>query len=97
MAGQRIPRAREFWGDGNSDEWSELKELRKENRRLSMEAEFLKAAAFFGRGEQVTFKYILAERSDCPVACMCRALEVSRSGYYAWLYRKESRHEAMDK
>ncbi len=37
-------------GIENSDEWSARKQLRKENRRLRMEAEFLKkAAAFFAK------------------------------------------------
>jgi transposase InsO family protein len=33
---------------------------------------------------------------DCPVALMCRALEVSRSGYYAWCSRPPSQRSRAD-
>lgn len=34
---------------------------------------------------------MLAEKANFPVAMMCRVLEVSRSGYYAWVSRPPSR------
>jgi transposase InsO family protein len=33
---------------------------------------------------------MLAEKASFPVAFMCRHLEVSRAGFYAWLGRPES-------
>jgi hypothetical protein len=30
------------------------------------------------------FRFIQAEKATYPVAVLCRALQVSRSGYYAW-------------
>ncbi len=41
------------------------------------------------------FACILAERAYFPVALMCRCLEVSRSGFYAW-QRREPSHRAKD-
>jgi putative transposase len=33
------------------------------------------------------FEFILAEKANFPITILCRVLEVSRSGYYAWLRR----------
>jgi hypothetical protein len=62
--------------------------LRRYDKRLEMEREILKkAAAFFASGESVRFALIDAEKAHYPVAVLCSALEVSRSGYYAWMGR----------
>lgn len=37
------------------------------------------------------FAAIVRHRGDYPVALMCRVLEVSRSGFYAWLRREPSK------
>lgn len=37
------------------------------------------------------YEQIEAEKANYPVAMMCRALEVRRSGYYAWRSRKPSK------
>jgi hypothetical protein len=38
----------------------------------------------------VRFEFIRVEKGNFPVAIMCCALEVSRSGFYAWtLLRRE--------
>jgi putative transposase len=44
----------------------------------------------------VTHRFIDAERRQHPIATMCRALRVSRSGYYAWLARGISQRAASD-
>lgn len=38
----------------------------------------------------MTFAFIRQHRQDYPVTRLCAALDVSSSGYYAWLDRPES-------
>jgi len=45
----------------------------------------------------VKFAFIDAERAFAPISLLCRVLQVSRSGYYAWKHRAPSaraRHDA---
>ena len=42
------------------------------------------------------FKLIDAERASYPVAMLCRMLEVSKSGYYAWRGRPPSERRRQD-
>jgi len=42
------------------------------------------------------FRFIDAERANYPVATLCRCLEVSRPGYYAWRRRGPSARSAED-
>jgi putative transposase len=37
------------------------------------------------------YRFIREHRTEWPIGVQCRVLEVSRSGYYAWLARPESR------
>ncbi len=43
------------------------------------------------------FQFIDAERANHPVAIMCRVLEVSRSGFYAWGRRSASTRSRADR
>lgn len=43
------------------------------------------------------FAFIHAEKALFPVATLCRHLEVSRSGYYAWAARPESSRKRSDR
>ena len=42
------------------------------------------------------FRLIDAERATYPVAVLCRVLEVSKSGYYAWRSRAPSKRSRED-
>jgi hypothetical protein len=42
------------------------------------------------------FCFIRAERANHPVAMLCRVLEVSRQGFYAWLSRPACARERFD-
>jgi transposase InsO family protein len=44
----------------------------------------------------VKFRFVEAEKACFPVAWMCRHLDVSRSGYYAWRGRPPAAHEKRD-
>jgi len=45
----------------------------------------------------VRFAFVHAEKAEVPVATLCRALKISRSGYYAWRDRPESAHAQRDR
>ena len=47
--------------------------------------------------ERVKFALVHAERATCPVAVACKALGVSRAGFYAWRRRPESKRVADDR
>ena len=70
-----------------TSEREELWRLRRENKRLQMEREILNSRGLLREGEQVKFAFIAAEKVTYPVEMLCNVLEVSRSGYYAWVKR----------
>ena len=43
------------------------------------------------------FRFIQAEKAIYPVSVMCRVLQVSRSGFYAWVRRPESARSRDDR
>jgi putative transposase len=42
------------------------------------------------------FRFILAEKAHYPITLMCRVLQVSKSGFYAWLHRGCSPRSQQD-
>ena len=42
------------------------------------------------------FRFIQAEKANYPVRVMCRVLQVSTSGYYAYLEREPSARQRED-
>jgi len=44
----------------------------------------------------VTFTFIRTEKARFPIAMLCRVLEVSRSGFYAWCRRPPSARALVD-
>ncbi|XSF12109.1 IS3 family transposase [Myxococcus faecalis] len=98
-----VERARADRGQGKAGalttaEREELARLRKENRQLQMERDFLKkAAAFFAKGLEVKFELIEAQKAHFPIELMCQQLGVARSGYYAWQKRPESERQKANR
>ena len=43
------------------------------------------------------FAFVQAEKAAVPVVTLCRILQVSRSGFYAWCERPESEHAKQDR
>ncbi len=43
------------------------------------------------------FRFIGAEKAEHPIARLCRCLQVTRSGFYAWRRRPESAHAQADR
>ncbi len=43
------------------------------------------------------FSFIRRHAREFPAACMCQVLDVSLSGYYAWLERPESQRSQDDR
>jgi hypothetical protein len=42
------------------------------------------------------FRFIDAQKASFPIAAMCRTLEVSQSGFFAWAKRPASRRQRED-
>ncbi|NNM74237.1 IS3 family transposase [Enterovirga aerilata] len=81
-----------FPGPGQmKPEQAEIDRLRKEVVRLRAERDNLKKGHRLLRaGRAVRFAFIAKHRTVWPVAWMCSVLNVSRSGFHAWLTRLPS-------
>ena len=67
-----------------TEEREELRRLRKENRVLRTEREILKKrGGLLREGTRVRFAFIQTKKVFFPVQVLCRALQVSPSGFYA--------------
>jgi len=75
-------------GELTTMERKEIRELRRENRRLKMEAEILKEGGLLCRGSILKrYQFIEARKEIFPIRPMCRCLKISSSGYYSWRKR----------
>lgn len=69
---------------------SENAKLRRELEGTRMERDILKKPSALRGGAEVRFAFIEQHAGAYPVRLLCRGLEVSPSGYYAWRSRPES-------
>jgi hypothetical protein len=69
---------------------SESAKLRRELERTRMERDVRKSHRHLRGGAEVRFAVIEQHAAVYPVRFMCRVLEVSPSGDYAWRSRPES-------
>ena len=56
-----------------------------------------KSRGLLREAPSVKFAWIAAEKADFPVAKLCRVLDVSLSGFYAWQTRPDSTHACRDR
>ncbi|MCG8597551.1 MAG: IS3 family transposase [Kiloniellales bacterium] len=87
-----------FPGQGQmKPEQLEIARLRKEVAKLKAERDILKKGrSLLREGSDMRFAFIAKHRSIWPVAWLCEALDVSRSGFHAWLKRSPSARSRQD-
>ena len=64
---------------------AELRRLRKEDRELQARCEILKKGGRLQRPVVERYEAIRQMKMDRPITLLCDTLEVSRSGYHAWV------------
>ncbi|WP_187969239.1 IS3 family transposase [Aquibium microcysteis] len=81
-----------FPGHGQmKPEQQEIDRLRKEVAKLKAERDIpKKGRSLLREGSDMRFAFIAKHRNVWPVAWLCEALDVSRSGFHAWLKRSPS-------
>ncbi|MFO8163787.1 MAG: IS3 family transposase, partial [Desulfatiglandales bacterium] len=73
---------------------SEVSRLHKENKRLKQEREILKKAGRLLRQRVgLRYQFIDSVKKAYPIVLLCKVMEVSRSGYYAWRKPGKPRHQ----
>ncbi|MFY9343443.1 MAG: IS3 family transposase [Planctomycetota bacterium] len=69
----------------------EMRQLRRKLAIAEQERDILKkGAGLLREGQELRFRFVRDHRGSFEVGLMCKTLEVSRSGFYAWLGRGES-------
>ncbi len=102
---KRQAKAKASESEPGESEVSQLRRIQRRNQELEQENAFLKkAAAWFAADSGISawwnraYELIEAERKNFTIRLMCRVLEISESGYYAWRNRKPSpRSQANEK
>ncbi|TAM98526.1 MAG: IS3 family transposase [Rhizobiaceae bacterium] len=78
-------------------EQQEIDRLRKEVAKLRAERDIpKKGRSLLREGSDMRFAFIAKHRNIWPVAWLCDALDVSRSGFHAWLNRSSSARSRQD-
>ncbi|MDH4327765.1 MAG: IS3 family transposase, partial [Nitrospira sp.] len=71
---------------------AEVSRLKHDLAEARMERDILKkATTYFGEGAAARYALMTTLRPQYPLSLLCRVLEVSRSGYYAWCIRRPSK------
>ncbi|MCR9178498.1 MAG: IS3 family transposase [Alphaproteobacteria bacterium] len=78
-------------------ELAEIAALKKEVAKLKAERDILKKGrGILREGSDMRFAFIAKHRHIWPVSWLCKVLEVSRSGFHAWLNRPLSDRAILD-
>src|SRR4051795_6584367 len=87
-----------FPGQGQmKPEQQEIERLRREVNKLRAERDiFKKGRSLLCEGSDMKFVFIARHRNVWPVAWLCNAMGVSRSGFHAWLNRTPSARSRSD-
>ena len=91
--GRAVIRSTPFPGHGQMkpEQQGDRSRLRKVVAKLKAERDILKKGrSLLREGSDMRFAFIARHRSIWPVAWLCSALDVSRSGFHAWLNRSPS-------
>jgi hypothetical protein len=74
----------------------EIAQLKREVAKLKAERDIKKGHCLLREGSNMKFVFIAKHRGIWPVAWLCDALGVSRSGFHAWLNRSPSARSRSD-
>ncbi len=100
---KRQAKAKASESEPGESEVSQLRRIQRRNQELEQENAFLKKRQpglprHFPAWWNRAYELIEAERKNFAIRLMCRVLEISESGYYAWRNRKPSpRSQANEK